>query len=404
MNTKSEHHKHRTPASRTGMTGQSTGLSRIPTRTRRARRLIAPLLGAGCAWIAISSCSNQPNDGTPVGGDGDASGSGGDATTSADTSISVPLGGGGGRDDDHDLCADIKVEATRIIPTVAFVVEQSNGMDQELEDGQPLTRWDALRDVLLDPTTGVIPSFSSDMRMGLVLYANPPPYFPECPDLTEVMPPALDNYEAIQAIYGPAVTTPNAPTGDSLRAAAERLDAITDDGPKYLVLGTNGDPDRCDENGGQIRQDDESKALVVTAAQDAYEQGIETIVINVGRGPTAHAHLQAVANAGAGLSPDASPGAPLYEPGTRDELAESLESLLGAVRTCTFDLRGEVDEDEADRGTVMLDDVQLPMSDENGWRLVTDSRIELVGSACDTLKSGDHTFSAQFPCDVVIIR
>jgi len=331
-------------------------------------------------------------------------GTGGESTTSSDTSISVPLGGGGGSDDDDGVCADIEVEATRIIPTVAFVVEQSNGMDQLLEEGQPLTRWDALREVLLDSETGVIPSFSADMRMGLVLYANPPPYFPECPDVTEVMPPALDNYQAILSVYGSAVTAPNAPTGDGLRAAAERLDAVTDVGPKYLVLGTNGDPDRCDENGGQIRQDDESKALVVTAAQEAYAKGIETIVINVGRGPTAHAHLQAVANAGAGLSPDEAPGAVLYEPGTRDELAETLQSLLGAVKTCTFDLRGEVDEGQADRGTVTLDDVPLQMSDEDGWRLVTESRIELVGAACDTLKNGDHSFRAQFPCDVVILR
>lgn len=399
-------HELRASVSRTDRIGEWTAEFPSWIRTRWPRRLLAPLLGGGLAWTAMTSCSKPPGNEEPLGSSSGDSGTGGEPTTSSDTSISVPLGGGDGSGDgDGDgVCADIDVEAARIIPTVAFVVEQSNGMDQLLEEGQPLTRWDALREVLLDSETGVIPSFSADMRMGLVLYANPPPYFPECPDLTEIMPPALDNYQAIQAVYGNAVTAPNAPTGDSLRAAAQRLDAVTEVGPKYLVLGTNGDPDRCDEDGGQIRQDEESKALVVTAAQESYAKGIETIVINVGRGPTAHAHLQAVANAGAGLSPDETPGAVLYEPGTRDELAETLQSLLGAVRTCTFDLRGEVDEAQAGRGTVTLDDVPLEMSDEDGWRLVTESRIELVGAACDTLKNGDHSFRAQFPCDVVILR
>ena len=33
-----------------------------------------------------------------------------------------------------------------------------------------------------------------------------------------------------------------------------------------------------------------------------------------------------------------------------------------------------------------------------------DQVIELVGSACDTLKTGDVTFSAEFPCGSVVVE
>ncbi len=73
---------------------------------------------------------------------------------------------------------------TRTIPTLALLIEQSNGMDQPLEEGKELTRWDALKEVLLGES-GVIAALERDVRLGVVLYGNPPPYFPECPELTE---------------------------------------------------------------------------------------------------------------------------------------------------------------------------------------------------------------------------
>jgi hypothetical protein len=138
--------------------------------------------------------------------------------------------------------------------------------------------------------------------------------------------------------------------------------------------------------------------------QAAHTKGIGTFVVNVGRGPTVRAHLQAVANAGAGLAPDASPGAPLYEPRSREELRDALTSLVRNARTCSFDLRGEVEPSLAHLGTVTLDGAALPMSDEEGWRLVTPSQIELVGPTCETLLNGDHDLRASFPCEVVVVR
>lgn len=370
------------------------------SRSRSVLRCVALFLALGAVWVGCSDSQRSAPSGSSHGGSAGAGASGGKSGTSG---VVIDASAEGGFAGDPWVCADVEVNVTRVIPTLVLVIEQSNGMDQLLEMGKELTRWDALKEVLLGES-GVIAALEHDVRLGIVLYANPPPYFPECPDLTEVMPPALDNYDQIAEVFGNAVTIPNAPTGDGLRAAVTRLAAFTEPGPKYILLGTNGDPDRCDEQGGQILHDDESKALVVTAAREAYEKGIVTFVVNVGRGPTVRAHLQAVANAGAGLPDDASPGARLYEPKTREELGETLANIVRGTRTCSFDLRGEVETSSAHRGTVTLDGEPLPMSDDNGWRLVNESKIELTGHACATLLEGEHELRARFPCDVVVVR
>lgn len=357
------------------------------------------------AILSCVGCSTEQPSGksSDRGGTGGAVSQGGVAGTGP--ILDVSEAGASSSGGDPSVCADVEVTVTRIIPTVVLLIEQSNSMDQLLEEGKTLTRWEALKDVLLPPGTGVISTLERDVRMGLVLYANPSPYYPpDCPDLTEVMPPALDNYEEIAEVYGAALTIPNVPTAESLQAVTARLEAVTAAGPKYVVLGTNGDPDSCDELAGFNKHDDETKALVVSAVQEAYAKSIRTLVVSVGRGPTTRAHLQAVANAGAGLSPDASPGAPFYEPATREALGEALESAVRGTRTCSFDLRGEVEPASAHRGSVTVDGTALPMSDDDGWRLVAPSEIELVGSACDALMDGDHELRASFPCDVVVVH
>ncbi|MBT8464227.1 MAG: hypothetical protein KJO57_06040, partial [Deltaproteobacteria bacterium] len=54
-------------------------------------------------------------------------------------------------------------------------------------------------------------------------------------------------------------------------------------------------------------------------------------------------------------------------------------------------------------------DVQLngvPLSCPTEWRVKpgVDDIIELLGSACDTFKSGDVTFSAEFPCGAIVVE
>jgi len=365
----------------------------------------ATALATNLAFLAVIGCAGAGQTSGGSGGSGGMAGARPSAATSGNGSMLGidPIAGSQGIGGDPSVCAAVSVTVTRTVPTIALLIEQSNSMDQALKEGEPLTRWQALKDVLITKATGVIPLFERDARLGLVLYANPEPYFPQCPDLTQVMPPALGNYAKIAAAYEGAVTAPNTPTAESMQAVTAQLEAVTDLGPKYVVLGTNGDPDNCDD-GGYDRHDDETKARVVSAVQAAYKKGIGTFVVSVGRGPIARAHLQQVANAGAGLEPDASPGAAFYEPRSKDELRDALAGLVANARTCSFDLRGEVEPALAYTGTVTLDGTVLPMSDDAGWRLVTPSQIELVGPTCEALLKGEHDLRASFPCEVVVVR
>ena len=57
-------------------------------------------------------------------------------------------------------------------------------------------------------------------------------------------------------------------------------------------------------------------------------------------------------------------------------------------------------------GTVTLNGATVPFdapgAPDEGWRLVTPSRIELVGSPCETLKSSpDAQLTARFPCGAI---
>lgn len=351
---------------------------------------------SGCADSTCVDRGGSGGTGTQGGGGGSVSG--GSAGTPL-LDASVGSGGSGG----DSGCPDVEVSLGRTTPTVVIVIDQSNSMDLPLEpESDDMTsRWDALKSALLD-TDGLIAPLEQAVRFGLVLYDNATPYFPECPDFVEIMPPTLNNFAAIEAVYGSAGTIPNTPTGAAITSVHEALQAFPEEGPRYIVLATDGDPDRCDANLGQDYHDEESKQIAVSAVQAAFEDGIGTFVMSVGLGSVTLSHLQQMANAGTGLASDADPGARYFETGSQNDLRQALSEIVGGIVTCTFEMDGEVRPELASSGTVVIDGEEIPMSDEDGWRLVSPTEIELVGPACDALKTGEHHISASFPCDAVV--
>jgi hypothetical protein len=46
----------------------------------------------------------------------------------------------------------------------------------------------------------------------------------------------------------------------------------------------------------------------------------------------------------------------------------------------------------------------VPLDDTNGWRMNTDTQLELTGSACDEWRQPDtNTIDFMFPCDIFIV-
>jgi len=46
----------------------------------------------------------------------------------------------------------------------------------------------------------------------------------------------------------------------------------------------------------------------------------------------------------------------------------------------------------------------VPLDDSNGWRMNTDTQLELTGSACDAWRQPNtNTIDFMFPCDIFIV-
>jgi hypothetical protein len=314
-----------------------------------------------------------------------------------------------------DACAETSVDLTTETPNVLLLVDRSGSMSGELTDA--LSRWTAVRNALVDPTAGLVPLVHTQVNLGLALYTGPdrgsvglestlettdPDYIETevCPYLVSV-PVAPSNAPAITSAYVPLEIRPmsmgQTPTGESVEAALPALttlDPVLYPGPRVLVLATDGEPDLCedgdDEEGGRDRS--------VAAIQAAFDAGITTYVISVGDDVGVD-HLRELANIGQGF-PAGDMEDRFYNAADSASLAQAFEDIVNGVRSCTFALDGMVTGDGAE-GTVTVDGTVLVQNDLNGWRLNGPSEVEILGTTCEILKSGEHSIDVRFPCDVI---
>ena len=319
------------------------------------------------------------------------SGTGGEAGTSAGAGGKVP----------PTTCADTRVHASKVPPTVILVIDQSSSMDDNF--GGAGSRWDVLRDFLLGQPDGLIASLQSQVSFGLALYSaesggqNPDP-IGECPQVTTVTP-SLDNFDAIQAIYGSADTIEDTPTGDSIDRIVEDLglaDPDADPNPVVFILATDGEPDQCEQLDPQ-----EGQGEAIAAVENAYKLGIRTFVISVGD-DIGEEHQQDIANAGLGLGPGGD--AQYWRAGDDQTLREALLDIVGGQLTCEVQLQGAVESGDPCLGSVTLNGVELGCNQDDGWELSTPHTIRLLGQACDELKTKDDVLlEVAFPCDVGVV-
>jgi hypothetical protein len=294
---------------------------------------------------------------------------------------------------DDDVCADVNVLVNGLTPTVQLVIDQSGSMTENF-GGQD--RWDAVYNTLMGQD-GIVDRLDEEVRFGLSLYTS----FGgndggTCPVIAGV-PPALGNYGAIDAQYGPAVPEEDTPTGEAINAVAAQLRNFTEPGPKIIILGTDGEPDTCAEPNPQNGQ-----GLAVQAAQAAFDSGIRTFVISVGDDVGAE-HLQDMANAGVGLDPNGTENADFYVALNAGELSSAFDQIVGGVQGCVFTLQGEVDPAKGSQGLVKLDGDDLQFGDD--WILLDGKTFEIIGARCDQLQDGNpHQVSAVFPCGTVIVE
>jgi hypothetical protein len=414
--------------------------------------LAAAACSAGGDGSGTAGIDGGTGGGAATGGVGAIS-SGGSSATGTSSGVGGGSGGSiqvGGSSGDTAAaagsgmsCNSLTATSTLLIPTVLILVDNSSSM---FEGSRP---WDILYNALMDPTNGAVKPLENDIRFGFTSYKGHQASGetdPACATMTPEAPTlAFGNYAAIDAIYSALGDEPAAnpkwetPTGFAVTTVTPELVAFNADppGPKFILLVTDGNPNTCKTKDPQCGQDRSIKAI-----QDAYLQGIGTFVIGIGdivaeddpgclpdKEHCGEAHLQDVANAGAGLPVAAPPDVYKYEPCIADEggvltatyatedevpgtapyfatndgaaLRQHLTQLLSSVATCTFDLDAIVTGDPT-RSLVTLNGSTLSYGDTaGGWTLEDNHyQVTLQGSACETYRAGDsNEVHIEFFCD-----
>ena len=284
-------------------------------------------------------------------------------------------------------CPAVNFTATAVVPSIQLLIDRSGSMDEAIGNK---SRYNAVRDALVDPANGVVTNLESRAYFGASLYSTDAP----CPKLYSVGR-SMNNRAGIANLIGSQSPSGNTPTGPSIDQAVADFAAnpAPPDSPPVIVLATDGLPNGC--NGGDGQQ------ASVTAAAGSYAAGIPLFVLAVGNG-IADGHLQNVANAGAGVQAG-QPNAKYYVANTPSELRAAFEDIIGGVTSCELAIDGTVEAGQAASGTVTLNGTQLTFGSE--WELgPTGSTIKLLGQACTDLKNSTNpVVTATFTCGAVLL-
>jgi hypothetical protein len=271
-----------------------------------------------------------------------------------------------------------------------------------------------------------------------------------CPMFDEVAA-KLDNFDAIAAVYDrlgqPAKG--ETPTMRVLPAVATTLKNDPSDGPKYVLLVTDGQPDYCADGNELCPVDAVVRQLQLLAAG-----GIQTFVLGLKSPLTtiSDATLQAFANAGSsqpvlapapvadifnqcfyggdmnaagwkadhaafGLAMNQTLGtyaptggtATVFKPNVADQalLAADIGRAVSNAKSCLFDLTGKIQVDLTllTLAHVYVEGREVPLDPVRGWRMNTSTQLELVGDACNTWRlPTSHDIRFEFPCSIIVPR
>ncbi len=297
-------------------------------------------------------------------------------------------------------CESVSLTLDELRPAVTLLVDQSGSM----RSGYPTreseqTRWQVVRQALLDPMTGVVPSLQRSFQFGLVFYTSHNGFMGgACPILLQEKS-ATGNYEAIRKLYDSAYPEDDTPTGAAVQQVTRNIQAANRQGPEVILLVTDGDPDTCAQ---PDPQDGQAEAIAAVAA--AHAAGIDFYVLGVSSDISGD-KLQQLANVGQGKALDARWGVdadaaqPFQASASVAGLTAQLREILAKVPLCEVALDRDVGVDELSAGNVMLDGQPLSYGSADGFVLEDPRHLQIQGKACDTLRAAGKKLSVRISCD-----
>jgi hypothetical protein len=385
--------------------------------------------GSGGTVVVEMGGASEGGSGEPLGGGGAMGGDGNGSSTTGEAGqggSGEPVGCGG------------KALAWQAQKSNVMLLMDRSGTMFDL-NSQP---WAGVRDAVLP----VIDANDGSENIGFMAMSGESAM---CPLLDEVAPAAA-NYAAIASKYN-ALTKPAKGESPFMMALdrAQQLLAAAPEGPRFVILVIDGHPDYCNDGDDLCPVDS-----VVSHLQKLHTAGITTLVAGLpifqGADTAVYAAaLQSYANAGIGAavasvgdtvanvyfrcnsgsatppswkaefvasgkpaqqalgSYSASPGTAPYTTLTPAAGAQSLTSaftgLFAQAQSCRFEAtNGKVKVASAAQGVVTMNDSTVPYDADNGWQLASDHTVELVGSACTSLRATPGaTVKITFPCDSV---
>jgi len=293
-------------------------------------------------------------------------------------------------------CEAVTVAIDELRPALTLVVDQSLSMRYRYPtDDSPTTRWSLVGDALFEPNFGVVKQFETTVRFGIAFFTSRPG---SCPILNEVSA-KVRNYEPLNLLYRSLRPDGDTPTGDALQQVVSELSQTPSQGPRYILLVTDGNPDTCLQP-----NPDQGQPEAVAAAQRAYAAGIELYVLGISNG-IAGENLQQLANAGKGRPINwvygVDPGAaqPFQASDNVLELAEQFSDILSGIPLCEVRLQRDVASSELGNAHVVLDGQPLTYSVSDGYVLKDSQHLAIVGNACEAIKAGGRQLSVRISCD-----
>jgi hypothetical protein len=300
-------------------------------------------------------------------------------------------------------------------PTVWLVIDGSGSMLDPF--GMTTSRWDAMREVLVNPNDGLVKSLQGELRWGLVLFDGPGAIgtgvlpdggmiqFPTgpattCPRTVQVEP-QLNNFAALQTAFPELPLGGSTPTDKVLELLLQRYPAAAGsaDGPVSVVLASDGAPnDLCSLDQGFLTPPPDVRPYVVNAVRKLLDRGITTYTLSLANlDQQLMLHLTDVAAAGG-------TGKPVFTPSDKDALASALREIVGNDVDCSLRLNKCVALTRACDGAVALDGRAVPCDEHNGFSLHDEATLQLKGEACARYRaSKTRKIDIDYPCESVVL-